>query len=91
MLEALGPKYPSTADCFMRTLQAYGLEVGQLLDDEFQWASVERGGIPIPLLDLIEGITSDAGGEVQFLGGKAVEFLSCLTSWRRGTTAPTTA
>ena len=32
MLAALGPKYASTCDCFMRMTQLYGSTVEQLLD-----------------------------------------------------------
>ena len=64
MLEALGPKYSSTIDGFLRTLQLYGLTPPQLLDDDFAFATTERADIPIPLLDQIEGFVSDAGGAV---------------------------
>ena len=69
MLEALGPKYTSTIDCFLRTLQLYGLTPPQLQDDDFAFATVEQANIPIPLLDHIEGFVSDAGGEVHKSGG----------------------
>ena len=69
MLEAVGPKYASTCDCYMRTLQVYGLTASELLDPTFSFATVEITSTAIPLLDLVEGITSDAGGEVHKSGG----------------------
>ena len=69
MLEALGPKYAATADCFLRTLQVYGSTSAQLLDPSFAFASVERADVAVPLLDCMEGVVSDAGGEVQKSGG----------------------
>ena len=68
MLEAIGPKYAGTVDCFMRILQVYGSTVAQLMDPAFEFASAERSGVGIPLLDFLEGITSDAGGEVHKTG-----------------------
>jgi hypothetical protein len=61
MLSALGPKYAATADCFMRFLQVYGSTVAQLLDPDFRFATVERHDVPVPLIDYLEGFTSDAG------------------------------
>ena len=56
MLEAIGPKYAGTVDCFMRILQLYGSTVAQLLDPAFEFASAERSGVGVPLLDYLEGI-----------------------------------
>lgn len=84
MLEALGPKYASTCDCWMRTLQVYGCDVGQLLADDFQFASVEQLDVPVPLLNVQEGMTSDAGGEVQKSGG-VIETVVPNASWRHCT------
>ena len=81
MLEALGPKYTSTIDCFLRTLQLYGLTPPQLLDDDFAFATVERADIPIPLLDHIEGFVSDAGGEVHKKGG-VIQVVLPRAMWR---------
>ena len=64
MLAALGPKYAATADCFLRILQLYGSTPEQLCDEAFEFATSERLDISIPLLDHLEGLTSDAGGEV---------------------------
>ena len=69
MLEAVGPKYASTCDCYLRTLQAMGSTADQLQDSAFKFATVELTGTDVPLLDVVEGITSDAGGEVQKSGG----------------------
>lgn len=69
MLEALGPKYAATADCFLRTLQVYGSTTAQLLSPAFTFASVECAAVPVPLIDCMEGIVSDAGGEVHKSGG----------------------
>ena len=69
MLAALGPKYASTCDCFMRMLQLYGLTVGELLDPDFHFATVERHDVAVPLLDRVENLTADAGGEVHKTGG----------------------
>ena len=81
MLEALGPKYTSTIDCFLRTLQLYGLTPPQLLDDNFAFATVEHADIPIPLLDYIEGFVSDAGGEVHKSGG-VIQVVLPRAMWR---------
>jgi hypothetical protein len=81
MLEALGPKYTSTIDCFLRTLQLYGLTPPQLLDDDFAFATVEQASIPIPLLDCIEGFVSDAGGEVHKSGG-VIQVVLPRAMWR---------
>ena len=69
MLAALGPKYASTCDCVMRMLQLYGSTVGELLDPDFRFATVERLDVPVPLLDRVENFTADAGGEVHKTGG----------------------
>ena len=69
MLAALGPKYASTCDCLMRMLQLYGSTVGELLDPDFRFATVERHDIAVPLIDRIENFTADAGGEVHKSGG----------------------
>ena len=69
MLAALGPKYAATADCFMRTLQVYGSTTGEMLDPEFRFATVERLDVSVPLVDRMEGITADGGGEVHKSGG----------------------
>jgi hypothetical protein len=69
MLAALGPKYAATADCFMRMLQLYGSTVGELLDPNFRFATVERHDIDVPLLDRVENFTADGGGEVHKSGG----------------------
>ena len=81
MLEALGPKYTGTIDCFLRTLQLFGLTPPQLLDDDFAFATVERADIPIPLLDHIEGFVSDAGGEVHKSGG-VIQVVLPRAMWR---------
>jgi hypothetical protein len=62
MLAALGPKYAATSDCFMRMLQLYGSTVAELLDPDFSFATVERHNVAVPLIEYIEGFTSDAGG-----------------------------
>jgi len=69
MLAALGPKYASTCDCFMRVLQVYGLTPSQLLDESFNFATVEQGDVPVPLIEYIENFTADGGGEVHKSGG----------------------
>jgi DNA polymerase III epsilon subunit-like protein len=69
MLAALGPKYASTCDCFMRMLQLYGSTVGELLDPDFRFATVERHDVAVPLIEHIENFTADAGGEVNKSGG----------------------
>ena len=73
MLACLGPKYASTADCFMRVLQLYGSTVDQavdqLLDPEFSFATVERLDVSVPLIDKVENLTADAGGEAHKKGG----------------------
>jgi hypothetical protein len=81
MLEALGPKYASTCDCWMRTLQVYGCDIEQLLAGDFEFATVEKLDVPIPLLEVQEGMTSDAGGEVQKSGG-VIETVVPNSSWR---------
>jgi len=81
MLEALGPKYAATADCFLRTLQVYGMTPAQLLADDFKFASAERLDIAVPLLDRHEGHTSDGGGEVHKSGG-VIDTCTPSASWR---------
>ena len=81
MLAALGPKYASTCDCFMRTLQVYGSTVGQLLDPAMQFATVEQLDVAVPLVDHTEGLTSDAGGEVNKTGG-VIDAVAPKASWR---------
>ena len=55
-------------ECCMRMLQLYGSTVGELLDPDFRFATVERHDIPVPLIDHIENFTADAGGEVYWPG-----------------------
>ena len=81
MLEAVGPKYPSTCDCYMRTLQAIGSTADQLQDPNFSFATVEVTRIAVPLLDTVEGLTSDAGGEVHKSGG-VIDTVVPKASWR---------
>ena len=80
MLAALGPKYAATADCFMRALQVYGLTPEEMLDPDFRFASMERPDVEVPLLDLVEHITSDAGGEVHKRGG-VIETVAPNAQW----------
>ena len=81
MLEALGPKYAATCDCFLRTCQLYGSNSTQLLEADFSFASVERGDIAVPLIDCFEGLVSDAGGETQKSGG-VIETMGMNWGWR---------
>ena len=80
MLAALGPKYAATADCFMRVLQVYGCTVAELLDPDFRFATVERHDVPVPLIEHIEGFTSDAGGEVHKSGG-VIDTVAPKATW----------
>ena len=80
MLEANGPKYAGTVDCFARTLQMYGSSADALLDPSFAFASAERADIEIPLVNRMEGITSDAGGETQKSGG-VIQSVAPNVSW----------
>lgn len=80
MLAALGPKYAATSDCFMRVLQLYGSTVAELLDPDFRFATVERHDVPVPLIEYIEGFTSDAGGEVHKSGG-VIDTVAPKATW----------
>ena len=61
--------------------QVYGLSPSELLDPDFRFASIERADVAVPLLDVLEGLTSDAGGEVQ-KGGGVIETVAPDAAWR---------
>ena len=53
----------------------------KLLDTDFRFASIERADVAVPLLDVLEGLTSDAGGEVH-KGGGVIETVAPDAAWR---------
>ena len=50
-------------------MQLYGSTAAQLLDPSFEFATVERLDVTVPLVEHVENFTADAGGEVHKRGG----------------------